>query len=141
MLRRLIFILTIGAIAGIVLAPLNPVNSKLLNLAYLGSVFGTWIGFTILTWERKPLRIFAFFLPVLSLMPFILPGTIIDAEMLRQEYVERLAKFEGVKYHWGGETSRGIDCSGLPRRAFREALLVYGIRNFNGRAFRSFAEN
>jgi hypothetical protein len=34
-------------------------------------------------------------------------------------------EFEGTKYHWGGESSRGIDCSGLPRRAYRDALLAY----------------
>jgi cell wall-associated NlpC family hydrolase len=35
---------------------------------------------------------------------------------------------------WGGEGRRGIDCSGLPRRAYRDALFA------NGRAFRLFAQ-
>jgi hypothetical protein len=47
----------LGAFAGIFVIPLNPVNSKILKLAFLGCVIGTWIGFTLLMWRRKPLRI------------------------------------------------------------------------------------
>lgn len=70
----------------------------------------------------------------------MLPGGKIDAVELRQDYVQRLAGFESVKYYWGGENFHGIDCSGLPRRALRDSLLAYGIRHFSGRAFRSYLE-
>lgn len=79
-------------------------------------------------------------LPVLAAIPFILPGGEIDAGELRQDYVRRLSGFEGTKYHWGGEGSRGIDCSGLPRRALRDALLAYGFRHSNGPGFRGYVE-
>jgi cell wall-associated NlpC family hydrolase len=49
-----------------------------------------------------------------------------------------MAAFEGTRYHWGGENARGIDCSGLPRRALRDALLAYGVKHFNGTAFRTY---
>lgn len=32
-------------------------------------------------------------------------------------------RYEGVEYVWGGESSRGIDCSGLIRRAYIDAAL------------------
>jgi len=140
MWNRLILILTLGATAGIFVIPLNPVNSKILKLACLGCMIGTWIGLTILGWKRKPLRIAALILPFMGLIPFILPSGDIDPEELRQDYVRRMNEFEGTKYFWGGESSRGIDCSGLPRRAFRDALLAYGIKHFNGRAFRAYIE-
>ena len=135
---RLIIILMLGALAGFFVLSLNPVNSKLLKLALLGCVFGAWMGFTILTWKLKALRIAALLLPVLAVIPFILPSDTIDAEKLRQMYVLRMSKLEGTKYHWGGESPRGIDCSGLPRRALRDALLAYGIKHSNGRAFREY---
>lgn len=140
MWRRLILIFTLGALTGIFVMPLNPVNSKILKIALLGCLVGTWIGFTMITWKRKPLRIAALLLPFLVAIPFVLPGGEIDPEELRQDYVRRMKEFEGTKYYWGGESSRGIDCSGLPRRALRDALLASGIKHFNGRAFREYIE-
>ncbi|MBC2601258.1 NlpC/P60 family protein [Puniceicoccus vermicola] len=77
---------------------------------------------------------------MVAVIPFVLPDGGIDPRELRQDYVRRMAEYEGTQYFWGGESSRGIDCSGLPRRAFRDALLAYGIRHFNGLAFRGYVE-
>lgn len=140
MLRRLLLICTLGAFAGLFLSLLNPVNSMILKLAFLGCVVGTWGGVTILAWKRKPVRVVALILPLMAAIPFVFPASEIDADEVRQDYVRRMAKFEGTKYFWGGESSRGIDCSGLPRRAFRDALLAYGIKHFNGRAFHDYVE-
>ncbi|MCI5221762.1 MAG: peptidoglycan endopeptidase [Candidatus Electrothrix sp. AR4] len=120
--------------------PLNPVNSNLLKSTFLGCVFGAWIGFTVLAWKRKPLQTAALILPMLIAVPLILPGDEINSTELRQDYVLRMTSLEGTKYHWGGESSMGIDCSGLPRKALRDALLAYGIRHFNGRALRAYLE-
>ncbi len=139
--RHLVLICALGAFAGIFLIPLNPVNSKLLKLAFLACVFGAWLGFVILAWARKPVRIFALVLPVLAAIPFALPGGEMDTDALRKDYLKRMAAFEDTKYFWGGESSRGIDCSGLPRRALRDALLAYGFKHFNGDAFRQYVEH
>lgn len=140
MWKRLTRIWTLGAFAGIFVISLNPVSSKPLKLAFLGCIVGAWLGFTILGWKRKPLRVAALILPLLAGIAIILPGGEIDSEELRQDYVRRMFEFEGTKYCWGGESGRGIDCSGLPRRALRDAMLAYGFRHFNGRAFRAYAE-
>lgn len=138
MSKRLILIFTLGAIAGIFVTLLNPVNSKLLKLALMVCVTGVWIGFTFFSWKYKPLRFFALILPLLGVIPFVLPSSEIDTAKLRADYVRRMSEFEGTEYHWGGESGRGIDCSGLPRRALRDALLAYGFKHSNGRAFREY---
>lgn len=139
--KRLVLICALGAFAGIFVIPMNPVNSKLLKLAFLGCVLGAWLGFTILGWARKPVRVLALILPFLVAIPFALPGGEIGADELRKDYLRRMAGFENTKYFWGGESSRGIDCSGLPRRALRDALLAYGFKHFNGDAFRQYVEH
>jgi hypothetical protein len=140
MWRRLILIGTLGAVAGLFVIPLNPVNSKILKLALLGCIVGAWMGGTTLNWKRRRLRLAALLLPLLVAVPFIAPGRSIHAEELRTDYVRRMSAFEGTRYFWGGESSRGIDCSGLPRRALRDALLAYGVRHWNGQAFRCYLE-
>lgn len=76
--------------------------------------------------------------PVLAAVPVMLPGGEIDSEELRADYVRRPGLFEGTRYYWGGENARGIDCSGLPRRALRDALLAHGVRHGNGWAIREW---
>ncbi|MDX1680323.1 MAG: NlpC/P60 family protein [Akkermansiaceae bacterium] len=138
--KRLLLIFTLGAIAGVFVIPLNPVNSKIFKLAFLGSLGVAWFGLLLLLWHRKPHRITVLVVPLLLALPFLLPGREMDADELRQDYVRRMSALEGAEYYWGGESSRGIDCSGLPRRALRDALLAYGIRHFNGRATRAYLE-
>ena len=140
MWRTLALICTVAGLVGLFLIPLNPVNSKLLKLAFLGSGVIAWIGFAVLVQKPEILRIFAFFLPVMLAIPVFLPGGKINADELREDYLRRMAEFEGTKYLWGGESDRGIDCSGLPRRALRDALRAYGFRHANGKAFRAYLE-
>jgi uncharacterized membrane protein YfcA len=140
MFRRFILICTLGAFAGIFAIPMHPVNSKILKIVFLGCMIGAWVGMMILTWNRKPFRVGILALSLLVVFPFILPSAKIDKDELRQNYVRRMGEFEGTKYFWGGESARGIDCSGLPRRSLRDALLVYGFKHLNGGAFRSYVE-
>jgi len=138
--RRLVLIGSLGALIGIFVIPLNPVSSTILKLAFLGSIVGAWLGVTILSWRRNMLRWIVLIVPFLALIPWILPGREIDANELRNDYVQRMIEFKGTTYYWGGESARGIDCSGLPRRALRDSLFAYGVRHANGRAFRIYAE-
>lgn len=141
MTRRLIAIAALGAVAGLFIIPLNPVNSRLLNIALLLCLAGAWLGIVFFAWRWKAPRIGALVLPVLWGIPFVLPGAAINRDELRRDYVKRMMEREGTTYVWGGESPRGIDCSGLPRRALRDALLSYGVRHGSGRAFRAAAEN
>jgi hypothetical protein len=54
-----------------------------------------------------------------------------DVPPLRATYVKRLMKFDGTRYVRGGETTSGVDCSGLARSALWQAMLIEGAREFN----------
>lgn len=115
-----------------VLAWLCPVNALryrlilcLIGLLVLGLAM-RWI------WPRRRLRFAAAaFLVAVSALVFS-PSRPMDAEALRESYVERLVSYEGVRYLWGGEGRLGIDCSGLPRRSLRDALWQRGFATWNG---------
>jgi len=139
--RRLLTICTLGAAAGVVVFFLNPVNSTVMRLAFLGSLLGAWAGLTYFVWNRKALRFLVMLAPSLLTIPFLLPGRPFDSKDLRADYMTSLASYEATRYFWGGESPRGIDCSGLPRRALRDALLKYGFRHANGLAFRTWLEH
>ncbi len=141
MFRRLLLILTIGSIAALVMVNLDPVTTKLHRLVILCALFGIWLGPLLLFWKRKAIRIAISVVPVLLLLPFLLPGREINRTELREDFLKRMISYEGTEYHWGGESRRGIDCSGLPRKAMREALLSNGIRHLNGASTRLFLKH
>ena len=136
---RIAWILLIGCAVGVVILLRNPIHSKLLNLAFLLCIVGTWATLTFLVWRKKIARYVMSAIPVLAAIPFFLPGDWINAIELREDYLKRVNQFENTPYVWGGENSHGIDCSGLPRRALRDALFAYGIRHGNGDAIRDAA--
>lgn len=139
-LWRYIAIFTVAALVAVVVIWLNPVNSTLNRLVFLLGMDVVWFGALLLSWKWKWCRIGLLLLALVSVIPFLLPGRAINQEELRSSYLKHMAEFEGTTYHWGGESSRGIDCSGLPRRALRDALLEYGIKHADGGAFRMLAQ-
>ena len=134
-LRPFMLFVTLSGLVGLLLLTLNPVHSMGFNLIHLGLVLAAWIGVTILGWKWNGLRMVMLGVPLLLMVLFLLPGKEIEVGELRDDYVKRMADFEGTQYSWGGESARGIDCSGLPRRAYRDALLSYGVRHLSGRRF------
>lgn len=138
--RRLLFLFTLGALVAVLIYGWTPVNATLYRLGFIGGLLGFWLGSLCLSWPWKPVRYSLLMVALLILLPFVLPGREIDQAELRADYVQRMHHFEGTVYYWGGESTRGIDCSGLPRKALRDALLVYGLKHGNGRACRMFLE-
>ncbi|MFN2599036.1 MAG: NlpC/P60 family protein, partial [Pyrinomonadaceae bacterium] len=50
---------------------------------------------------------------------------------MRRAYIASLESYEGTRYVWGGENSRGIDCSGLVRRGLINADFHEGVVTAN----------
>lgn len=141
-LRRLLWILTILSLVVAMVVTLNPVSSLLQHGVQLAAAGAAWVGALILSWRRRWMRVVLLALPVLAGGFLLLPGRSLagpePAAELRADYVRELKGLEGVPYFWGGESPRGIDCSGLPRRALRQALLTRAARHADPAALRLF---
>lgn len=77
-------------------------------------------------------------LPVLFFLIFFIfwmgfGGKPVNKADLRSAYVGRLVKLNGTPYVMGGETTGGIDCSGLARVGLWQAMVVQGIKYHNPR--------
>ena len=126
------WLLWLAAFGFLVALALFPVSSRMTRVASLVLTFVVWFGLIALLWRRRALR-FGLLGITLLLGGFLFmpsrgtPGT----DVLRADYLAGLQRYEGVKYYWGGENSRGIDCSGLIRRGLIDALARRGIRTFD----------
>jgi hypothetical protein len=117
----------------------QPLHNGWLRYGLPVTLVAVWTGLLMLAWERKTWRIAVLCMPVVVLLPFVMPGRELDRGRLTDRYLSSMRGFEGTRYVWGGEDGRGIDCSGLPRRALRDALLDQALRG-NGRAARMWLE-
>lgn len=120
---------------------LVPVSSGMLRLAWLAALAGLVVGLTCLLWKRPAIRMIPVIFAALACLPMVLPGRPLDQATLRKEYCRQLIALEGSPYFWGGESAHGIDCSGLPRKALRQAMLDQGLSTRNGLGVRGFLEN
>jgi hypothetical protein len=117
----------------------RPIHDGAMRYGLVAALTIVWIGLLACVWPRKKTRIAALALPLLPALPFLLPGSPLDEVRLKQDYLSGMRGFKGSTYVWGGESTRGIDCSGLPRRALRDALAHQAL-TVNGKAARLWLE-
>ncbi len=112
---------------GLGLVVWEPLGSRTLRAAtVLFSVALVLIGFA-LTPRMRTLRWGIAFVLTLAVAALALPVRSTDPTALRATYVAALQRFAGTPYLLGGENARGIDCSGLVRRAMVDALIDQGV--------------
>jgi len=110
---------------------LNPINRKSTNLLLIASLIVLWTYIFILNRKNKIIKLSLFIFPATLFVFLSFNGPVIDKEVIRTEYVKSLKKYDGTKYLWGGETSLGIDCSGLVRRGLIDTYIRLGITNIS----------
>ncbi len=109
-----------------------PVSTAVTRLTGLILLFAVWLGFIALTWQRRKLRLALLGITVLAVIFLSLPARQHpDADSLRGSYVAGLRRYAAVTYYWGGESPKGIDCSGLIRRGLVDSLFLHGLRTFD----------
>ncbi len=123
------YIFTAALTIAAVLLAINPINRRSTNLLFIATILALWACSIILSWKNKMLRLILFILPVILFSLLNLNGREIDKEVIRSEYIKSLVKYDGTKYVWGGETSLGIDCSGLVRRGLIDTYIRLGFLN------------
>jgi len=121
------------------LMAIQPINILPARLVLIASLAGWLACFLILFWKKPFLRWGAIFGAALVAIVYSLPARPLDKNSLRERYVEALQSYTGTPYVWGGEGKLGIDCSGLPRKAFRDALFQEGLRTWDGGLLREAA--
>ena len=114
-----------------------PISIGILQLALVVAVASIWLLTFVILRRKRKIAIAVAAMGIAAALFLALPGRNVDLTSLRTEYVSRLQAYAGTPYVWGGESRRGIDCSGLIRRAMIDAQARIGLRTANPRALRT----
>ena len=108
-----------------------PIRFGTFRLLMVAGIAVCWLGFIGLLWRYKNLKRVLLVVTALGMLFLVVPGRSANPEALRQEYVRTLQSYDGTVYVWGGESRRGIDCSGLMRCALIDTNVKMGLTTFN----------
>ena len=129
--RRVLVVFWWLGLLAVIAVMVQPISLTITRLAVAAGIFGLWASALFLTWKFRGLFWMLLLAGLLPGIFLLLPGREIDKRRLRDFYVGNLRKYEGARYVWGGENRRGIDCSGLVRRALINANLETGLMTLN----------
>jgi len=135
---RLLWLLWLAALLLFIADWLYPVSNtptRVIGLALLGIV---WFGFIALVWRHRVFRILMLCLIALCAIFLVSPArNHTDTTQLRRDYIAGLLRYKSVTYYWGGESPKGIDCSGLIRRGLIDSLFIRGSCTIDSGLIRS----
>jgi hypothetical protein len=120
---------------------LVPVTNSWMKVFQLGLLAVTVVAWMV--WLRRWPMVFylALALILATAIVFFLPGNKRHAQPdLPARFADAMLRYQGTTYWWGGESKRGIDCSGLIRRGMMDATLQQGLRKLDGAMLRVSAD-
>ena len=130
--RRLGWLLWLLVVALFTGNALLPVSVGLTRAVGVALFVAAWAGLLTLAWRRRAVRWTLLAVTALALVFLTLPVyRPPDTAALRQADITALRRYMGTPYVWGGESPKGIDCSGLIRRGLIDASFLQGIRTAN----------
>ncbi len=122
-------LLWLAALALFFAVAVYPLSNLLTRVAGVTLALVVWLGLLGLCWKQRAVRWFLLALTVAAVAFLGLPSRALPAaEILRAEYVHALRRYDRIPYFWGGESIKGIDCSGLIRRGLIDSLFLGGLR-------------
>ena len=125
-LRWLLWLAVVSIFVGVWLYPVSTGYTRACGIWLFLVV---WFGLVALVWRGRIARLAMLGITTMAAIFLLLPGrTQRDEAALRSGYVAGLLRYEGDRYFWGGESPRGIDCSGLIRRGLIDSLFLRGVR-------------
>lgn len=137
-LRKILFLVWLASLPSFVFLWCLPTNSLRIRLAIVAALGVFSIGILVIEWRRPFIRYGLLGAVFLILIFLLIPASkrSQDTSWLRYHYTISLLSYKESPYMWGGEGKRGMDCSGLTRRAMEDVLLNQGMRTFSPFYFR-----
>lgn len=136
-LRKFAVALWLGLWPFLVVLHLYPIRDTPLRALIVGAFFALWAGALGLFWKHRAARWACGGIALFVAAILLIPGRDANAAQTREQYTQALRAYAGTPYVWGGETRRGIDCSGLLRCALMDANVRQALHSGNPRPLRS----
>lgn len=120
-LQKLLILILILACVEMVVLLMTPIRNQLIRIGIIESILLQYAIITYFTWRIKLLGKSLLGVFILFVVFIISTAKLYAPE--EEKFVAALKRYEHVPYVWGGETKKGIDCSGLIRMALCDVYL------------------
>jgi hypothetical protein len=122
----------IFSLFGFIVLCIFPVRDTFIRISIIILAVMIWLSVLCLIWAKKKGRWIYLGLTAGFFLFLCMPSRSIQRDKFRDCYVHCLKRYESVEYLWGAESWMAIDCSGLIRQGYIDALWIYGLKTFNG---------